>query len=597
MHYAGHCQTLKVILLLVLCAFVLAPVIAQGYQVCIASYTVTGNAKTLADQLLNYGIATTFQAIEVDETVFVRVLLARIFATRAEAEIALAQLRRQPVLVYHRLTTPWIMAPGESTAATVSQAEATRARVTSAPAPAALSPPPSAAPPSTSAQTAPAQTAPTAVAATPDRTTPPVTTPAPPEATQNPLPVTETVIAPVAELVAEPVAEAPAEPITESVAANLPTSPSPAEATPPPDDTPPTVESISAVTPASDLTLNANLELASPTAPGAAEPPKVLSIDQPATSTTTATEAAPLEEARLIEAETSTPQLTAPSDQTPTETTASAEPLAPDPATDAEPLASVPAAAEPLGSVPATETAAEPLGSVPATETATEPLGSVPATETAAEPLASVPATETAAEPPSPDPATETTAEPLGSVPATDTAAEPLGSVPATDTATEPLGSIPATETAAEPLGSDPAPTSDTVWGVMIFASSPIPLRHEQAVTLQTEFSVPDPVYARAYFPVALGALVAGELWHELWINGELVKRYFYETLPEADWTQVQIWLSSEVYQAEFAALTAGQHQVEIRLYKLGPVDQAAGDGAVRPAIAVSRGEFSYLVP
>ena len=506
MHYAGHCQTLKVILLLVLCAFVLAPVIAQGYQVCIASYTVTGNAKTLADQLLNYGIATTFQAIEVDETVFVRVLLARIFATRAEAEIALAQLRRQPVLVYHRLTTPWIMAPGESTAATVSQAEATRARVTSAPAPAALSPPPSAAPPSTSAQTAPAQTAPTAVAATPDRTTPPVTTPAPPEATQNPLPVTETVIAPVAELVAEPVAEAPAEPITESVAANLPTSPSPAEATPPPDDTPPTVESISAVTPASDLTLNANLELASPTAPGAAEPPKVLSIDQPATSTTTATEAAPLEEARLIEAETSTPQLTAPSDQTPTETTASAEPLAPDPATDAEPLASVPAAAEPLGSVPATETAAEPLGSVP-------------------------------------------------------------------------------------------APTSDTVWGVMIFASSPIPLRHEQAVTLQTEFSVPDPVYARAYFPVALGALVAGELWHELWINGELVKRYFYETLPEADWTQVQIWLSSEVYQAEFAALTAGQHQVEIRLYKLGPVDQAAGDGAVRPAIAVSRGEFSYLVP
>ncbi|OHD42301.1 MAG: hypothetical protein A2Y35_11265 [Spirochaetes bacterium GWE1_60_18] len=571
MHYAGHCQTLKVILLLVLCAFVLAPVIAQGYQVCIASYTVTGNAKTLADQLLNYGIATTFQAIEVDETVFVRVLLARIFATRAEAEIALAQLRRQPVLVYHRLTTPWIMAPGESTAATVSQAEATRARVTSAPAPAALSPPPSAAPPSTSAQTAPAQTAPTAVAATPDRTTPPVTTPAPPEATQNPLPVTETVIAPVAELVAEPVAEAPAEPITESVAANLPTSPSPAEATPPPDDTPPTVESISAVTPASDLTLNANLELASPTAPGAAEPPKVLSIDQPATSTTTATEAAPLEEARLIEAETSTPQLTAPSDQTPTETTASAEPLAPDPATDAEPLASVPAAAEPLGSVPATETAAEPL--------------------------ASVPATETAAEPPSPDPATETTAEPLGSVPATDTAAEPLGSVPATDTATEPLGSIPATETAAEPLGSDPAPTSDTVWGVMIFASSPIPLRHEQAVTLQTEFSVPDPVYARAYFPVALGALVAGELWHELWINGELVKRYFYETLPEADWTQVQIWLSSEVYQAEFAALTAGQHQVEIRLYKLGPVDQAAGDGAVRPAIAVSRGEFSYLVP
>ena len=571
MHYAGHCQTLKVILLLVLCAFVLAPVIAQGYQVCIASYTVTGNAKTLADQLLNYGIATTFQAIEVDETVFVRVLLARIFATRAEAEIALAQLRRQPVLVYHRLTTPWIMAPGESTAATVSQAEATRARVTSAPAPAALSPPPSAAPPSTSAQTAPAQTAPTAVAATPDRTTPPVTTPAPPEATQNPLPVTETVIAPVAELVAEPVAEAPAEPITESVAANLPTSPSPAEATPPPDDTPPTVESISAVTPASDLTLNANLELASPTAPGAAEPPKVLSIDQPATSTTTATEAAPLEEARLIEAETSTPQLTAPSDQTPTETTASAEPLAPDPATDAEPLASVPAAAEPLGSVPATETAAEPL--------------------------AAVPATETAAEPPSPDPATETTAEPLGSVPATDTAAEPLGSVPATDTATEPLGSIPATETAAEPLGSDPAPTSDTVWGVMIFASSPIPLRHEQAVTLQTEFSVPDPVYARAYFPVALGALVAGELWHELWINGELVKRYFYETLPEADWTQVQIWLSSEVYQAEFAALTAGQHQVEIRLYKLGPVDQAAGDGAVRPAIAVSRGEFSYLVP
>ncbi|MCG8569722.1 MAG: SPOR domain-containing protein [Spirochaetes bacterium] len=151
--------------------------------------------------------------------------------------------------------------------------------------------------------------------------------------------------------------------------------------------------------------------------------------------------------------------------------------------------------------------------------------------------------------------------------------------------------------------------TSDKEEGKIIFATQSIPINNKTNIKTKESFTFPQPVYARAFLPAPIGKVKAENFWHEIWINNKLVRRTYFRSPPEADWDQIQIWVSEDEYQDQIKNLKPGQHQLTLLVY----INQFQGKKSITdtnekgesvttekeiwiPRI-LAKGTFQYLVP
>jgi hypothetical protein len=110
-----------------------------------------------------------------------------------------------------------------------------------------------------------------------------------------------------------------------------------------------------------------------------------------------------------------------------------------------------------------------------------------------------------------------------------------------------------------------------------IFATAPIGLGEEASAPVTDRIVAPDPIYARCYLPGPIGPIEGENFWHELWIDGKLRSRTFFNEPPEPEWDQIQIWVSEDEYADQINALGPGEHEIIIWVMK----NESHGERAV----------------
>ncbi|PIU68518.1 MAG: hypothetical protein COS84_00890 [Armatimonadetes bacterium CG07_land_8_20_14_0_80_40_9] len=142
-----------------------------------------------------------------------------------------------------------------------------------------------------------------------------------------------------------------------------------------------------------------------------------------------------------------------------------------------------------------------------------------------------------------------------------------------------------------------------------IFSTKALALGKEETYNVKDKFVKPEPVYARCYFPGPVGEVKPEDYWNEIWIDGELKLRTFYEEPPGADWSTTQIWITEDTYTKVMEELEPGEHEIIIWVTK----NEYKGEKAVAGEEAdgkivgkmkeiwvpkgLSIGKFIYIVP
>ncbi|MBN1802981.1 MAG: hypothetical protein JW891_15840 [Candidatus Lokiarchaeota archaeon] len=101
-----------------------------------------------------------------------------------------------------------------------------------------------------------------------------------------------------------------------------------------------------------------------------------------------------------------------------------------------------------------------------------------------------------------------------------------------------------------------------------IFSTEPIELGKEKSSVIKDRFKKPEKIYARCYFPGAVGKVGDKKFRHELWIDGKLAKMIFFKNPPEPDWDTIQVWVSEDEYKSEISELSSGEHEVLLWVIK-----------------------------
>lgn len=147
----------------------------------------------------------------------------------------------------------------------------------------------------------------------------------------------------------------------------------------------------------------------------------------------------------------------------------------------------------------------------------------------------------------------------------------------------------------------------------MVFASKPIPKGKERTVEIKKKFTPKDKIYARAYFPKAIGRFRRGEeLNIRIWLDGKVIWRGAYSgrTLPKRRWKQMQIWIRntkgddfSGGMRKALDRATSGKHRVMITLvrekfikYKYVKTRRGVKKKPVYKPVVISKGTFEYVV-
>ncbi|MBY8983131.1 MAG: hypothetical protein KGD57_09295 [Candidatus Lokiarchaeota archaeon] len=143
----------------------------------------------------------------------------------------------------------------------------------------------------------------------------------------------------------------------------------------------------------------------------------------------------------------------------------------------------------------------------------------------------------------------------------------------------------------------------------IIFSSTPIEYGKEDKNSIKNIFKKPEPIYARCYFPNSIGKVGERNFWHEIWIDGNFVKRTLYKDPPDPEWDQIQIWVSDEDYKNELLNLESGEHDIIIWVMKcefegkfFKTETTLSGDLLVKEKeradlTRLSKGNISYIVP
>lgn len=131
-----------------------------------------------------------------------------------------------------------------------------------------------------------------------------------------------------------------------------------------------------------------------------------------------------------------------------------------------------------------------------------------------------------------------------------------------------------------------------------VFSTQDIPKGREKDVPLKDEFTAPEPVYARCYFPEKIGPLRAEDFWHEIWIDGRLAQFTRFKKPPPPDWDQVAVWVTAEDYAEEMKHLEPGEHEIVIWVLKnADPKPHSDTEPFIPEPQRLSRGRFLYTVP
>ena len=131
-------------------------------------------------------------------------------------------------------------------------------------------------------------------------------------------------------------------------------------------------------------------------------------------------------------------------------------------------------------------------------------------------------------------------------------------------------------------------------YGNCLFASEAINPGQESALKIRNEFTRPEQVYARCYFPEPVGPMAAEDFWHEIWIDGKIVKRTVFAEPPDPGMDQTQIWITADDYAREMADLAPGVHEVTIWVMK----NVRGKSGKIKwTPMRLARGDFKYKVP
>lgn len=146
----------------------------------------------------------------------------------------------------------------------------------------------------------------------------------------------------------------------------------------------------------------------------------------------------------------------------------------------------------------------------------------------------------------------------------------------------------------------------------MIFASAPIGKGKEGRVRLKTRFTSRDKIYARSYFPRAIGRFSRGEKCHvHLWLDGKVVWRGVYSgrTLPNSSWDQIQLYIKKTGdddfkggMSRALGRASSGSHQVQIVIlrdklmkYKYIKKGNRVTKEPVYKPVYLSKGKFTYI--
>jgi serine/threonine protein kinase len=116
-----------------------------------------------------------------------------------------------------------------------------------------------------------------------------------------------------------------------------------------------------------------------------------------------------------------------------------------------------------------------------------------------------------------------------------------------------------------------------------IFSGSEIDAKEEDVPT-RLSFAAGEPIFARCFFPRAIGSNKRGEVWQELWVDGQKRAQTLYDSIPAGE-ESIGLALSREQAQ-RLSELSSGKHTLDLWIYRqTGDSDAeplAAGELVVR---------------
>jgi len=124
--------------------------------------------------------------------------------------------------------------------------------------------------------------------------------------------------------------------------------------------------------------------------------------------------------------------------------------------------------------------------------------------------------------------------------------------------------------------------------GNILFSDKIIELNKEDEKQFKNTFSKPEKIFARCYFSNSIGKTEVGDFWHELWLNDEFKTKVIFDSVPDSNWNQIQIWISEEDYKIDLDNLPKGEYKLKLNVYKK--------DSTTQKSIMLASGEITYIV-
>ncbi len=123
-------------------------------------------------------------------------------------------------------------------------------------------------------------------------------------------------------------------------------------------------------------------------------------------------------------------------------------------------------------------------------------------------------------------------------------------------------------------------------YGNCVFSTKEIVRGKEEGGAMRTTIGANEPIFGRCYFKHQVGPNRAGEVWQELYIDGEKRAQIIYDPPLSNDEDQLQLDTAKQ-HQGRLAELPSGKHVIDIWVYKQSedaenPEPLAAGEFVLR---------------
>ena len=123
-------------------------------------------------------------------------------------------------------------------------------------------------------------------------------------------------------------------------------------------------------------------------------------------------------------------------------------------------------------------------------------------------------------------------------------------------------------------------------YGNCVFSTKELERGKEEQSSARTIFSGTEPIFGRCYFAHQVGPTKAGEVWQDLWVDGQKRAQMLYDPALPNDEDQIGLEVS-RAHGSRLADLSAGKHTIDLWIYRQSddsenPEPLAAGEITVR---------------